>query len=97
LQKLRSLAISDDAISSITQAELEYGVAKSSRPEQNTEALQGVVASLEFLPFDDDAACASSLACTLVSNNLREFEGVPGLWSVLNGNGSPIATTFVRG
>lgn len=105
VQKLRSLAISDVAISSITLAELEYGVAKSSRPEQNTEALQGFLAPLEILPFDDGAACrygeiraylekegkviggmdmliaahADSLGCTLVSNNLREFERVPGL------------------
>ena len=81
-------------------AELEYGIAKSSSPEQNTEALQGFLAPLEILSFDDAAACrygeiraylgkkgeviggmdmliaahAGSHGCTLVSNNLREFE-----------------------
>lgn len=105
LERLRSHAISDVVISSITLAELEYGIAKSSRPEQNTEALQGFLAPLEILSFDDAAACrygeiraylegkgkvigsmdmliaahAGSLGCTLVSNNLREFERVPGL------------------
>ena len=105
LNKLRSIAISDVAISSITLAELEYGVAKSSRQTQNNDALQEFVAPLEIMYFDDGSACrygeirayleregkviggmdmliaghASSLKYTLVSNNLREFERVPGL------------------
>lgn len=105
LEKLRTLAISDVGISAITLAELEFGVAKSSRPQQNNEALQAFVAPLEILPFDDRAACrygeirayleqqgqpigsldmliaahAGSLSLTLVTNNLREFEKVPGL------------------
>ncbi|MDH4320994.1 MAG: type II toxin-antitoxin system VapC family toxin [Desulfobulbaceae bacterium] len=105
LNKLRAIAISDVVISAITLAELEYGVAKSSRPSQNNDALQEFVAPLEIMPFDDAAACrygeirdylekegkvigsmdmliaahAGSLNYTLVSNNLREFERVPGL------------------
>ena len=57
LERLRTLAIAEVGISAITLAELEFGVAKSSRPEQNTEALQAFVAPLEILPFDDRAAC----------------------------------------
>lgn len=105
LERLRTLAIAEVGISAITLAELEFGVAKSSRSEQNTEALQAFVAPLEILPFDDRAACrygtiraylesqgqpigsldmliaahASSLSLTLVTNNLREFQKVPGL------------------
>lgn len=105
LEKLRTLAIADVGISAITLAELEFGVAKSSRLQQNNEALQAFVAPLEILPFDDRAACrygeirahlkkkgqpigsldmliaahASSLALTLVTNNLREFKKIPGL------------------
>lgn len=105
LNKLCSIAISDVAISSITLAELEYGVAKSNRQTQNNDALQEFVAPLEIMPFDDGSACrygeirayleregeviggmdmliaahASSLKYTLVSNNLREFERIPGL------------------
>jgi tRNA(fMet)-specific endonuclease VapC len=93
------------ASSSITLAELEYGVAKSSQPQQNSEALHAFVAPLEILPFDDRAACrygeiraflegkgkvigamdmliaahAGSLGLTLATNNLREFQRVPGL------------------
>lgn len=58
LEKLRALAIADVGISAITLAELEFGVAKSSRPQQNNEALQTFVVPLEILPFDDRAACS---------------------------------------
>ncbi len=43
-------------ISSVTLAELEDSVAKSSRPEKNREALSGFLAPLEIAPFDDFAA-----------------------------------------
>ncbi len=104
-ERVRALRPFDIGISSVTLAELEYGVAKSSRPEQNKEALTGFLAPLEIAPFDDLAAIlygeirarleksgrsigamdlmiashARSLDVTLVSNNLREFQRVPGL------------------
>lgn len=56
IDRLKSCGIGDVAVSSITLAELEYGVAKSSRPEQNREALLAFAAPLEILPFDDQAA-----------------------------------------
>ena len=56
LERLERIEISDVAISSITLAELEYGVVKSSRPEQNRDALSGFLSPLEILPFDDRAA-----------------------------------------
>jgi len=56
LDRLRTLDIASVSISSVTLAELEYGVAKSSRPEQNAEALGAFVAPLGVEPFDDDAA-----------------------------------------
>jgi tRNA(fMet)-specific endonuclease VapC len=56
IHRLRSCGIGDVAVSSITLAELEYGAAKSSRPEQNREALLIFASPLEILPFDDDAA-----------------------------------------
>ena len=54
--KLQSQEISTVGISSITLSELEYGVSKSSRPEQNKLALTEFVAPLEVLPYDDLAA-----------------------------------------
>jgi tRNA(fMet)-specific endonuclease VapC len=43
-------------VSSITVAELQYGVAKSTRPEQTALALAALLAPLDVLAFDDGAA-----------------------------------------
>lgn len=43
-------------ISSITLAELEYGVSKSAHPERNREALRMFTIPLELAPFDDASA-----------------------------------------
>lgn len=56
LRRLRALDISTVGVSSITVAELQYGVAKSARPEQNALALAALLAPLDILAFDDDAA-----------------------------------------
>lgn len=56
LDRFRGVDIASIAISSVTLAELEYGVAKSSRPEQNREALAALIAPLTVEPFDDGAA-----------------------------------------
>jgi tRNA(fMet)-specific endonuclease VapC len=96
--------IGEVAISSITGAELSFGVAKSGS-QRNQWALDKFLAPLEILPFDEAAmrrygplrsqlerqgqpigaldlliaAQALALGCTLVTNNRREFERVPGL------------------
>lgn len=46
----------DMCISSITLAELEYGVEKSSKPDKNRLALVMFLSGICVLPFDDDAA-----------------------------------------
>jgi tRNA(fMet)-specific endonuclease VapC len=94
-------------ISSVTVAELWYGVEKSApeRRETNITGLVRLLARLEILEFDGDAAvhfggiratleragtpCGSydmligaharSLGMTLVTNNRRGFDGMPGL------------------
>lgn len=43
-------------ISSITMAELEYGVFKSSKPSQNQIALTTFLSQIEVIPFDTEAA-----------------------------------------
>jgi tRNA(fMet)-specific endonuclease VapC len=53
IKKFGSLRIGDVAISSITLAELEYGVCKSTHPEQNTIALTKFLAPISILPFED--------------------------------------------
>ena len=56
LRRLQRSRVSDIGISSITLSELEYGVAKSSKPQQNKLALTEFLAPVEILPYDDLAA-----------------------------------------
>ena len=56
LQKLRSHDPSEISISSITMAELEFGICHSSRPEQNRIALMMFLSGITVLPFDASAA-----------------------------------------
>ena len=105
VDKLRTLDPGEVAVSSITVAELQYGVFKSDQPDRNREALAEFLLPLEVLPFDENASChygdirntlekmgnvigsmdlliaahARSLSLTLITNNLREFQRVPGL------------------
>lgn len=95
----------DVCISAISLAELEYGVAKSSRKEANRRMLDAFLEDLPVLPFENEpardygdikvglfgagtpigpldlliAAHARALGVTLVTNNRREFDRVPGL------------------
>lgn len=92
-------------LSSITVAELEYGIARSGRPAQNRLAVEKFLSGLQVLSFDAEAATvygevksrlfalgtpigpldmliaahARSLDLTLVTNNRREFDRIPGL------------------
>ena len=105
INQFRQTQISDVGISSITLSELEYGVRKSAKPEQNQFALAQFLAPLEILSYDDIAAHyygniriylekqgtpigsldmliaahSLSLACTLITNNEKEFIRVPNL------------------
>ena len=91
-------------VSSITVAELAYGVSKSGS-SRNQAALDAFLMPLAVAEFNQDAAWKSgeiravleangkaigpydlliagharSLGCTLVTNNQREFQRVPGL------------------
>lgn len=56
IERLRGLAVSEVGISSITLAELLYGVSKSAQPQKNRDALEGLLVPLEIASFDDRAA-----------------------------------------
>ena len=56
LQKLLQCDPSDICISSITMAELEFGVFNSSRPDKNRIALMMFLSGISVLPFDSAAA-----------------------------------------
>lgn len=55
-RKLKKIKPEDVCISSITYAELAYGVEKSSQPERNRLALSMMLSSIEIVAFDDAAA-----------------------------------------
>lgn len=56
INKFHALDIGDICISSITLAELEYGVEKSDYKERNRLALTGFLSSIDILPFSEKAA-----------------------------------------
>jgi len=58
LSQLRKCGVGEVAISSITLAELQYGVARSSEPARNELALARFCLSLERIAFDTAAAQA---------------------------------------
>jgi tRNA(fMet)-specific endonuclease VapC len=56
LARLLNLSLSDVSISSITVAELEYGICKSQQQEKNRNALMQFLIPLEVIEFDQAAA-----------------------------------------
>lgn len=58
LRKLRSKRIEQVGVSTITIAELEYGVAKSRQPDRNRIALVGFLVPFAVVEFDQAAAQA---------------------------------------
>ncbi len=105
LARIDGLSYQEVVISSLTLAELKYGIAKSVKKEANRTKLEYFLYQFECLPFDAEAtscygdirtqleskgtpigpldtliaAHSLSLAATLVTNNVREFERVDGL------------------
>jgi tRNA(fMet)-specific endonuclease VapC len=55
IRRLRGKSIGQVGVSAITVAELQYGAAKSSRPEQARSALSEFLLALEVAPFDEQA------------------------------------------
>jgi tRNA(fMet)-specific endonuclease VapC len=53
--KFKNLTIGDVGISSITLAELQYGIEKSSNPVKNKEALEKFLTPIEVIDFVYDA------------------------------------------
>jgi tRNA(fMet)-specific endonuclease VapC len=58
LRRFEDYGIGEVGVSSVTVAELRYGVEKSARPEQNLEALGRFLLPLEVLDFGGEAAAA---------------------------------------
>ena len=58
LEKFNAHSVGEIGVSSITVAELEYGVAKSRYPTENRQALTQFLAPLVIAAFDERAAIA---------------------------------------
>lgn len=58
LQQFQEYSFGDIGVSSITVAELAYGVQKSRYKKKNQAALEQFLLPLEITPFDDQAAMA---------------------------------------
>ena len=56
LERFRSHSVGDIGVSSITVAELQYGIQKSQHPEQNQQALERFLMPLVIADFDEKAA-----------------------------------------
>jgi tRNA(fMet)-specific endonuclease VapC len=56
IERFRQAQVSEIGVSSITLSELEYGVMKSTKPEQNKLALAQFIAPIEISAYDDVAA-----------------------------------------
>lgn len=56
IERFRQTSISDIGVSSITLSELEYGVMKSAKPEQNKLALAQFIAPIDIYAYNDVAA-----------------------------------------
>ena len=56
VRRLKKKHVEEIGISSITLSELEYGVMKSSKQNQNKLAIMEFLAPVEILPYDDIAA-----------------------------------------
>jgi len=72
LEQFHKLTPGDIGISSITAAELWYGVEKSKGGEKNKKALEKFMFPLEIIPFDAPAAMAYG-----VIRSLLESQGKP--------------------
>ena len=72
LERFKDYPVGEIGVSSITVAELQYGVEKSQRPAQNRRALRQFLIPLVIADFDEQAAHAYGKARTAL-----EAQGTP--------------------
>jgi tRNA(fMet)-specific endonuclease VapC len=72
LARLTHLPIGEVVISSITLAELEYGLRRKGQPVRLRNALTQVLLRVDVLPWEDKVAtCYGELCCTLESKGIH--------------------------
>jgi tRNA(fMet)-specific endonuclease VapC len=92
LKRLEAYAVGDIGISSITLAELQFGVAKSRERERNRQALEEFVLPLEIAVFDQSAAETYG-----VVRSFLEAKGTPigSLDTLIGAHAVSLGVTFV--
>ncbi len=65
LQKFRGFVVGEIGVSSISTAELQFGIARSSNPTQNQQALDLVLTALVEVSFDH--------ACAVIYGQMRTY------------------------
>lgn len=72
LQRLASLRVGDAVISSVTLAELEYGLHRRNQPPKLRNALTQVLLRMDVLAWDETVArCYGELCATLESRGIN--------------------------
>jgi tRNA(fMet)-specific endonuclease VapC len=71
LRRFDRLSAGDIGISTVTLAELRYGVAKSQHAERNRQALEEFLLPLEIADFDERAAIAYGTVRVALENSGR--------------------------
>ncbi len=77
LARLTQMTVGQAVISSITLAELEYGLHRKGQPERLKNALAQVLLRMDVLPWDEQVAtCYRELCATLEAQgiNLSDFD-----------------------
>ena len=69
LKKFESFKKSEIAVSAVTVAELEYGIAKSLYPEKNRLALVEFISSFEIVPFSNEDTQSFGLIRAYLNKN----------------------------
>jgi tRNA(fMet)-specific endonuclease VapC len=77
LDRFASHSVGDIGISVITLAELEYGIAKSSRPARNRAALEQFVSPLEVAALDRDVTVVYGRVRTLLVKKGQPIGSLP--------------------
>lgn len=97
LARFRGYTPQDMCISSVTLAELEYGVAKSSFPKKNMLALVMFLSGINILPFDDNAAIEyGSIRANLVRKGIPIGQNDMLIAAHAKACGLPIVTNNTR-
>lgn len=88
LARLTALPVGQVVISSVTLAELEYGIHRRGEPLRLRNALAQVLLRIDVLPWDEDVAvCYGVLCATLESQgiNLSDFDMMIAAHAVATG------------